>query len=431
MGNEEKLKSLTLSFSQTASAGRLMGQDLLQMVGQGFNPLQIISENTGISMADLKKKMEDGAISSGMVEEAFRLATSEGGRYYDMSTRMAESAGGKFSTMMGTFQNTIGRVGMKFAEWIKPMFDIGTSVIKNIIPFGKAVLGVLKYVAAAKPLLFFLATAVGAVALSMGIAKWNALMLTYALGGLNFSFMQATWAGQAFNFVMNMNPLARMIMIIGAVIAVVWTLWNRFESFRGVVMGTWEVMKGFGSAIKNYVINRFSELLAGVQGIGSALAAFFKGDFTKAFEIGKKAAGDLLGVNSKKTFVEDGIKAVKSFNTGFNKGVKMNAPEVALKATSPKTTKDPFKQKESSLFAGLKDGTGKGAGGKDKKDKSNADSIVSGGNKMTSITINIEKLQDDTKIYVSSVEQGLNGLGDKVQEMILRAVNSVNQMQTN
>ena len=74
-------------------------------------------------------------------------------------------------------------------------------------------------------------------------------------------------------------------------------------------------------------------------------------------------------------------------------------------------------------------GGGKGAG-KD-KDKAKADNIVSGGNKMTSITINIEKLQDDTKIYVASVEQGLNSLGDKVQEIILRAVNSVNQMQTN
>lgn len=430
MGNEERLKSLTLSFSQTASAGRLMGQDLLQMVGQGFNPLQIISENTGLSMADLKKKMEDGAISSGMVEEAFRLATSEGGSYYEMSNRMSESAGGKFSTMMGTFQNTIGRVGMKFAEWIKPMFDIGTSVIKNIIPFGKAVLGILKYVTDAKPLMFFLATAVGAVALSMGIAYVQGLLLTYALGGFSGAMGIATAASAAFNFVMAMNPISLVIIGIAALVAIVWTCWNRFEVFRGAIMGTWEVMKGFGSAIKNYVINRFSDLLAGVQGIGSALSAFFKGDFTKAFEIGKKAAGDLLGVNSKKQFIDDGLKAAKTFNTGYAKGVKINAPEVALKTTGQKVKPtDPFNQQKSNAFDGLMDATGKDK--KDKKDKSNADSIVSGGNKMTSIVINIEKLQDDTKIYVASTEQGLNSLGDKVQEVILRAVNSVNQMQTN
>jgi hypothetical protein len=70
--------------------------------------------------------------------------------------------------------------------------------------------------------------------------------------------------------------------------------------------------------------------------------------------------------------------------------------------------------------------TGKGDG----KDKAKPDTIVSGGSKMTHITINIAKLQDDTKIYVESTEKGLNNLGEKVQEMLLRAVNSVNQMQT-
>lgn len=58
------------------------------------------------------------------------------------------------------------------------------------------------------------------------------------------------------------------------------------------------------------------------------------------------------------------------------------------------------------------------------------DSIVSGGSKMTNVVINIQKLQDDTKIFVESTERGIENLGEKVQEMLLRAVNSVNQMQT-
>lgn len=428
MGNEERLRLLTLAFSQTSSAGRLMGQDLLQMINQGFNPLQIISENTGVSMFTLKKKMEDGAISSDMVAESFRLATSEGGKFYHMSDRMADSAGGKFSTMMGTLQNTVGRVGLKFAEMIKPIFDVGTAVIKNIIPFGKSVLDIIKYVTSLKPLMFFIATAIGAVGLSMAISTFNAMMLTYALGGLSFGFGIASAAAAAFNFVMNMNPISQVILVIAALVAIVWACWNRFESFRGVVMGVWEVMKNFGSSIKTYVINRFSEMLAGVQGIGSALSAFFKGDFTKAFEIGKKAAGDMLGINSGAALLNDAKKAGQTFSTGYAKGVKMVKPEMALKSVGG-AKKEPvlLKQAKSKMFDDLGEGKGKG---KDKKAKGNADSIVSGGNKMTSITINIEKLQDDTKIFVASTEQGLNSLGDKVQEVILRAVNSINQMQT-
>ena len=428
MGNEAKLGSLSLSYSQVMATGRLMGQDLLQMIGQGFNPLQTISENTGISMGVLKKRMEDGAISAGMVEEAFRLATSEGGRYNNMADKMAESAGGKYSTMMGSLKNVIGRIGMAFAEWIKPIFDIGTAVVSNIIPFGKSILNIIKWVSECKPLIFFLSVVVGGLAFSFLMANAQLLFFVGWLGLVSAGMWVASTAAAALNFVLSMNPISLVVIGIAALIAIVWACWNRFEGFRGVVMGTWEVLKGFGSAIKNYVINRLGDLLSGIKGIGQALYAFFSGDFKKAWAIGKSAASDLMGVDSKKKLIDEGLKAAKSFNTGYDKGVKLKAPALAVHGKPKEDPADPFKQKKSSVFDSILDGKSK----KD-KDKANAkkgDSIVSGGSKITHITINIEKLQDDTKIYVSSVEKGINALGEKVQEAILRAVNSVNQMQT-
>jgi len=82
MGNSERFASLSLAFAQTTAAGRLMGQEVLQFVNAGFNPLEQISRDTGKSMKDLKKDMEDGAISVAMVRQAFQNATSEGGRFY-------------------------------------------------------------------------------------------------------------------------------------------------------------------------------------------------------------------------------------------------------------------------------------------------------------------------------------------------------------
>lgn len=69
--------------------------------------------------------------------------------------------------------------------------------------------------------------------------------------------------------------------------------------------------------------------------------------------------------------------------------------------------------------------------GKKKKDKSKGDTIVSGGNKMTHITVHIGKLQDKVEIHVSNAKEGVRQLGEKVQEELLRSLNSVNQMQTN
>jgi tape measure domain-containing protein len=57
MGDAQKMKSLSLAFAQATSAGKLQGQDLMQMINAGFNPLQVISERTGESMASLKERM--------------------------------------------------------------------------------------------------------------------------------------------------------------------------------------------------------------------------------------------------------------------------------------------------------------------------------------------------------------------------------------
>lgn len=100
MGNKDKLSGLALAFSQVQSTGRLMGQDLLQMINQGFNPLTIIAQKTGKSMSVLKKEMEDGKISAEMVADAFKTATSEGGLFYKGMDRGAKTLGGTFSTLM-------------------------------------------------------------------------------------------------------------------------------------------------------------------------------------------------------------------------------------------------------------------------------------------------------------------------------------------
>lgn len=113
-GNQEKLNSMTLAFGQMSSTGRLMGQDLNQMINAGFNPLQTISENTGISMGRLKDQMEDGQISLKMVEEAFKLATGTGGRFNGMMEKVSQSARGRLSTAMDGITSKLTDWGEKY-----------------------------------------------------------------------------------------------------------------------------------------------------------------------------------------------------------------------------------------------------------------------------------------------------------------------------
>lgn len=119
MGNSEKLKGLSLAFAQVQSTGKLTGQDLLQMINQGFNPLLYISKMTGKSMATLKEEMSDGAISAQMVADAFAYATQEGQPFYNAMENGATTINGRISTLKDNFQMLVGSL----TESLLPTFE--------------------------------------------------------------------------------------------------------------------------------------------------------------------------------------------------------------------------------------------------------------------------------------------------------------------
>lgn len=132
-GNNDRFKMLALAFSQTSAAGRLMGQDVLQMINAGFNPLQQISKTTGESMIELKKRMEDGGISAQEVRQAFMDATSEGGMFHGMTDRLAETVSGKLNIALSDMEQKLAAAGealgplviqlLDASEDLKPVFE--------------------------------------------------------------------------------------------------------------------------------------------------------------------------------------------------------------------------------------------------------------------------------------------------------------------
>lgn len=121
--DQNKLKGLALVFGQIQSTGRLMGQDLLQLINQGFNPLTVLSKETGISMGDLKKAMEDGAISADMVTAAFRIATSEGGLFYQNLLKQSLTLAGRLSTLKDNFVTALQNMAEAFLPLMKAAVD--------------------------------------------------------------------------------------------------------------------------------------------------------------------------------------------------------------------------------------------------------------------------------------------------------------------
>lgn len=131
MGDAAKFESLSLAFSQMSATGRLMGQDLLQMINAGFNPLAQISEKTGKSIAALKEEMEKGGISVEMVTQAFIDATSEGGKFHGMLHKQAEGLNGAFAYLRGSISGMMNDIGQSVEGPVTKAVNMAGDLVKN------------------------------------------------------------------------------------------------------------------------------------------------------------------------------------------------------------------------------------------------------------------------------------------------------------
>lgn len=141
MGESSRFNSLTLAFSQMSATGKLMGQDLNQMINAGFNPLQVMSEKTGKSIAQLKDEMSKGAITSEMVQQAFIDATSAGGKFFNMSENAAKTINGQLSMMHDAIDSALNDIGTTSEGMIVGTISGITKLIENYETVGRVLLG--------------------------------------------------------------------------------------------------------------------------------------------------------------------------------------------------------------------------------------------------------------------------------------------------
>lgn len=173
-GDGEKLSRLALAFGQMQSAGRLMGQDLLQMINAGFNPLQEISERTGESMKSLKKRMSEGGVSAAEVTKSFRAATGAGGRFAGMNEEISQTAAGVFATLQSEIYElavAMGNVLLPTAKGVLAAMRGITSILSSM-PKGlvAASTAVIAFVAAVKAVTIALSAYAKAQAIAQGLS---------------------------------------------------------------------------------------------------------------------------------------------------------------------------------------------------------------------------------------------------------------------
>lgn len=223
-GNAEKFSSLVLSFSQMSSVGKLMGQDLLQMINAGFNPLEEISRKTGKSIGVLKEEMSKGAITSKMVQDAFISVTQEGGRFNGMLEKQGQGLMGLQAQFQGAWETMLNNIGQGQEGVIQNGYKLAIDLIKNYEKVGQVLAGIVIAVGAYKAALIA-CNVVESVSLSIKAAHTLALR-AQALGltGVTTRTVLARNAMASLNATLLANPYVLIASLVAGLAVAIYAL---------------------------------------------------------------------------------------------------------------------------------------------------------------------------------------------------------------
>lgn len=210
MGNTNQFNSLTLAFSQMSATGKLMGQDLNQMINAGFNPLQQMAKTTGKSISELKDEMSKGAISAEMVQQAFVDATSAGGQFYQMSENASKTIQGQISMLEDAMAAAFNEIGKQSEGLIMKGITGATTLVENYEKIGAIVASLAATYGTYKTALIVVTIAEKAHATSL----WSTIKATRA----------AAVAQAALNAVVKANPYVLMAAAVVGVATAIWAL---------------------------------------------------------------------------------------------------------------------------------------------------------------------------------------------------------------
>jgi len=244
----------------------------------------------------------------------------------------------------------------------------------------------------------------GGLAIAWSILNARMLLGAGIQGILAIKTGIATAAQWAFNVAASANPIGLIVLAIGALIGGLVVAYNKFDSFRAIVQGTWEVIKGFGTILKDYVLDRIKGLLSGLGSMANAIKLLFSGDFKGAFSSAKQGIMDITPINAAKNAFESSKKLKGAFSNKYSE---------SMAESKKKKAEDEIKKADGVIPV------------KPTKPVADDAKVIGAGTQTKNITINIDSFVKG----FTPTHQSINGMNTAdlerwMTEMFMRVVRS-------
>lgn len=250
-GNADTFKSVAMVMTQTASAGKLTGENWRQLsdaIPGASGKIQEALKQNGAYTGDFRKALEQGKISAEEFNKAILdLGMTDVAREAATSTKTIEGAVGNMQAGIVTKINEIiDAIGKdKITSVISGIGELvtgGLDVLKTVVPpVVSAISGLVSVISTLAPVLIGAGAALATLHFASvisgagGFVAWITKIVT---GTKLWTMAQA-----ALNLVMSANPITLIIAGIVALVAIILYLWNTNEGFRNAVIAIWNAIK--------------------------------------------------------------------------------------------------------------------------------------------------------------------------------------------
>lgn len=433
MGDANKMQSLSLAFAQTSSSGKLMGQDLMQMINAGFNPLSVISEKTGKSMTTLKDEMSKGAISAEMVAQAFSWATEEGGQFYQGAERAGNSTAGRINQLKSTFDEFLISLFEKLQPVINSCVEFAAGFLETLpgilSGIGSAFSGIWDFLTEFALIITGVAVAIGILTIACNL-QTASLMLQEAWLNILIA-KEMAWnaitkvcaAAQAvLNAVMNANPIALIISGIVILIGVITWLCSKITGWGSLWDGVWGFIKnGFFAYVASIKLQWTTMINGLMMGLDAIKLGWYKfkeacglGDSTENQAMINQINGD---IESRKQAIIDGAKevadyALKAKDSLANIKMGWKGKEETEETQEKLGTNEQLQQLTT-------EGKGTGAGTSTTTTQKSSANVSSGGTRNTQITINLGKMIENI-VFNGGYAENKQAMTREIEEAVAR-----------
>ena len=419
MGDAQKFQSLALVLSQVSSLGYMQGNDKLQFINAGFNPLKELEKMTGKSVGQLETMMSKGQISIGMIEDALKHATSEGGQFYGMIDKINGTASGQWATAMDNISEKMLNL---YDNVLQPMILPALQKFNVFLDDPIGTLGRLtdKFTSDF-PIISGLIIGVTAALVTYQVVTG---LITVATG----LWTAAQWL---LNAALTANPVGLIIAGVVALIALIAFLiikidgwgdtWDNviklctlvFDSFKSNLQLKWLQIQDFFMKGLETIEKGWYKLqsLWNEDAANAGLAKLESQRNERAKEIAE-VKGKIDDINNQISNLD--VIQLKVNDTSFSDVA--NSLKNKLGISSPGI---PGTDMTPGGVAGASGGNGSGGS---KAGKDTANSIATGGSKTTHITINLGELVGTININKNGFRESTKDMEDQVLDAMTRVL---------